>query len=172
MLADYTNLIFPNHANIGTFFWATVDRNPSHPSFIPVEKAILTRPFAHWSMDLIMDLPPVEGSNSILVVVDQGLLKGVILCPTTKTVTMDGIGNLLHENLYKWFGLLDKIISDCGPQFAAKAFRAMLSRLGVNLVLSTAYHPQTNGTTERVNQEIKAYLAIYCHSRGKRAWQH
>jgi hypothetical protein len=40
----------------------------------------------------------------------------------------------------------------------------MLSRLGVNLVLSTAYHPQMNGTTEWVNQEVEAYLAIYCHS--------
>jgi hypothetical protein len=141
-----------------------IDRNPSHPSFIPVEGAISTRPFAHCSMDLITDLPPAEGSDSILVVVDQGLSKGVILCPTTKTVTMDGIGNLLHENLYKRFGLLDKMISDRGPQFAAKAFRAMLSRLGVNSVLSTAYHPQTDGTTEQVNQEIEAYLAIYCHS--------
>jgi RNase H-like domain found in reverse transcriptase/Integrase zinc binding domain len=141
-----------------------IDRNPSHPSFILVEGAISTRPFAHYSMDLIMDLPPAEESDSILVVVDQGLLKGVILCPTTKTVTMDRIGDLLHENLYKRFGLLDKMISDRGPQFVAKAFRAMLSRLGVNLVLSTAYHPQTDGTMERVNQEIKAYLAIYCHS--------
>jgi hypothetical protein len=40
----------------------------------------------------------------------------------------------------------------------------MLSRLGVNSVLSTAYHPQTDGTTEHLNQEIEAYLAIYCHS--------
>jgi hypothetical protein len=46
----------------------------------------------------------------------------------------------------------------------AKAFRAMLSRLGVNSVLSPAYHPQMDGTTECVNQEIEAYLAIYCHS--------
>jgi Chromo (CHRromatin Organisation MOdifier) domain len=115
-------------------------------------------------MDLITDLPLAEGSDSILVVVDQGLLKGVILCPTTKTVTMDGIGNLLHKNLYKRFGLPDKMLSDRGPQFMAKAFRAMLSRLGVNSVLSTAYHPQTDRTTERVNQEIEAYLAIYCHS--------
>jgi hypothetical protein len=90
--------------------------------------------------------------------------KGVILCPTTKIVTIDGIGDLLHKNLYKWFGLPDKMLSDRGPQFAAKAFRAMLSRLEVNLVLSTAYHPQTDGTMERVNQEIEAYLAIYCHS--------
>jgi RNase H-like domain found in reverse transcriptase/Integrase zinc binding domain len=141
-----------------------IDRNPSHPSFIPVEGAISTRLFAHCSMDLITDLPPVEGSDSILVVVDQGLSKGVILCPTTKTVTMDGIGDLLHENLYKRFRLPDKMISDRGPQFAAKAFRAMLSRLGVNSALSTAYHPQTDETTERVNQEIEAYLAIYCHS--------
>jgi Integrase zinc binding domain len=89
-----------------------IDQNPSHPSFVPVEGAISTRPFAHCSMDLIMDLPPAEGSDSILVVVDQGLSKGVILCPTTKTVTMDGIGNLLHENLYKRFGLPDKMISD------------------------------------------------------------
>jgi Integrase zinc binding domain len=141
-----------------------IDQNPSHPSFIPVEGAISTRPFAHCSMDLITDLPPAEGSNSILVVVDQGLLKGVILCPTTKMVTMDGIGDLLHKNLYKWFGLPDKMLSDRGPQFVAKAFRAMLSRLGVNSVLSTAYHPQMDGTTEHVNQEIEAYLAIYCHS--------
>jgi transposase InsO family protein len=56
------------------------------------------------------------------------------------------------------------MLSDRGPQFATKAFRAMLSKLEVNLVLSTASHPQTDGTTECVNQEIEAYLAIYCHS--------
>jgi transposase InsO family protein len=122
-------------------------------------------------MDFITDLPPAEGSDSILVMVDQGLLKGVILCPTTKMVTMDGIGDLLHENLYKQFGLPDKMLSDRGPQFAAKAFRAMLSRLGVNSVLSMAYHPQTDGTTERVSQEIEAYLAIYCHSHPEKTWQ-
>jgi transposase InsO family protein len=115
-------------------------------------------------MDLITDLPSAEESDSILVVVDQGLLKGVILCPTTKTVMMDGIGDLLHENLYKQFGLPDKMLSNWGPQFAAKAFRAMLSRLGVNSILSMAYHPQMDGTMECVNQEIEAYLAIYCHS--------
>jgi transposase InsO family protein len=104
-----------------------------------------------------------------LVVVDQGLLKGVILCPTTKTVTIDRIGDLLHENLYKRFGLLDKMISDREPQFAAKAFRAMLSRLGV---LSTAYHPQMDGTMEWVNQEIEAYLVIPIWKHGKRTWQH
>ena len=137
---------------------------PISPIVQPVEGAISTRPFAHCSMDLITDLPPVDGSDALLVVVDQGLLKGVILCPINKTVDMDRIGELLHENLYKRFSLPDKMLSDRGPQFAAKAFRAMLNRLGVNSVLSTVYHPQTDRTTERVNQEIKAYLAIYCHA--------
>ena len=115
-------------------------------------------------MDLITDLPPVDGSDALLVMVDQGLLKGVILCPINKPFNMDGIRELLHKNLYKRFSLPDKMLSDRGPQFAAKAFRAMLNRLGVNSVLSTAYHPQTDRTTERVNQEIEAYLAIYCHA--------
>ena len=68
------------------------------------------------------------------------------------------------ENLYKRFGLPDKIISDRGPQFTSKAFKELLKLLGIKSALSTAYHPQTDGTTERVNQEIEAYLSIYCAS--------
>lgn len=141
-----------------------IDRNPSHPSYIPVEGAGCTRPFAKISMDMITDLPMVDGCDSLLVVVDQGLSKGVILCPTQKTVDNDGIGELLKDNVYKRFGILDRIISDRGPQFSAQAFRALLKALGIKSTLSTAFHPQTDGTTERVNQEIEAYLAIYCFS--------
>ena len=54
-------------------------------------------------MDLITDFPIIDGCDSLLVVVDQGLSKGVILCPTAKTVDIDGIGDLLHKNLYKRF---------------------------------------------------------------------
>ena len=67
-------------------------------------------------MDLITDLPPVDGFDSILVVVDQGLTKRVILIPCDKTITAEGTAKLLLENLYKRFGLPDKIISDRGPQ--------------------------------------------------------
>ena len=113
---------------------------------------------------LITDLPPVNGYDSILVMVDQGLSKGVILVSCNKTLTSEDTARLLLENLYKQFGLLDKIISDRGPQFASKAFIKILKLLGIKSALSTAYHPQTNGTTKRVNQEIKAYLSIYCAS--------
>ena len=52
-------------------------------------------------MDFITDLPPINGFDSILVVVDQGLTKGVILTPCSKTVTVEDTGKLLLENLYK-----------------------------------------------------------------------
>jgi transposase InsO family protein len=88
--------------------------------------------------------------------------KGAILIPTTKTLTQGGAGQLLLDNLYKRFGLPDKMLSDQGPQFAAKAFCKLLKLLGIKSNLTTAYHPQADGATERVNQEIKAYLSIYC----------
>ena len=118
-------------------------------------------------MDFITDLPPVDGFDSILVVVDQGLTKGVILTPCNKTITAKKTGKLLLENLYKRFGLPDKIISDRGPQFASKSFVELLKLLGITSALSMAYHPQTDGTTEQVNQEIEAYLSIYCTSHPK-----
>ena len=74
-----------------------IDRNPSKPAFLPVEGAIPTRPFANCSMDLITDLPLSEGFDSILVVVDQGLTKGVILIPCNKTITAEGTAQLLFK---------------------------------------------------------------------------
>ena len=94
-----------------------------------MEGAQSTRPFANCSMDFITDLPPIGGFDSILVVVDQGLTKGVILTPCSKIITAEDTGKLLLENLYKRFGLLDKIISDRGPQFTSKSFVELLKLL-------------------------------------------
>jgi transposase InsO family protein len=99
-------------------------------------------------MDLITDLPPIDGCNSILVVVDRGNTKEAILILTAKTLTQEGAGQLLLDNLYKQFGLSDEILSDRGPQFAAKAFRELLKLLGIKSNLTTAYHSQTDGATE------------------------
>jgi transposase InsO family protein len=115
-------------------------------------------------MDLITNLPMANSFNSILVVVDQGLSKGVILSPCNKTITHEQTAQLLLEGLYKCFGLPDKIISNRDPRFAAKAFLELLKLLGIKSALSTAYNPQTDGTTEQVNQEIEVYLLIYCTS--------
>jgi transposase InsO family protein len=129
---------------------------------MPIKGARSTRPFASCSMGLITDLPPVDDCDSILVVVDRGNTKGAILIPMAKTLSQEGAGQLLLDNLYKRFGLPNKMLFDQGPQFAAKAFRKLLKLLGIKSNLTTAYHPQTDGATKQVNQEIEAYLLIYC----------
>lgn len=148
----------------GTCQQFKIDRNPSKPAFMPTEGAKTTRPFSYCSMDFITDLPPIENFDSILAIIDQGLTKGMILIPCSKTITAEETATLVLNNLYKRFGLPDKIISDRGPQFASKTFIELLKLLGIKSALSTAYHPQTDGTTERANQEIEAYLSIYCTS--------
>ena len=117
---------------------------PSHPSYMPIPQASTTRPFTHCSMDLITDLPLLDGFDSILVMVDHGLMKAVILLPCNKMIMAEQVANLLLENLYKRFGLPDEIISDRGPQFAAHAFWELLKLLNVTSKLSMAYHPQTD----------------------------
>jgi Integrase core domain len=107
-----------------------------------IEGANNTRPFAKCSMDLITDLLPVEGYDSILVVVDQGLSKGVILCPCAKTITWEGTATLLCDNFFKRFGLPDELISDRDPRFTAHAFQELLKLLNIKSNLTTAYHPQ------------------------------
>ena len=89
-----------------------INRSPSHPSYMPIPPALTTRPFAHCSMDLITDLPLSDSFDSILVVVDHGLTKGVILLPCNKTITAEQVPSLLLENLYNRFGLPNEIISD------------------------------------------------------------
>jgi Integrase zinc binding domain len=141
-----------------------INQSPSNPAYVAIEGANNTRLFAKCSMDLITDLPPVEGYDAILVVVDQGLLKGVILCPCAKTITWEGTATLLRDNLFKRFGLPDEIISDRDPRFAARTFQELLKLLNIKSNLTTAYHPQSDRATERGNQEIEAYLSIYCMS--------
>jgi transposase InsO family protein len=132
------------------------------PAFMHIKGEKSTQLFVSCSMDLITDLSPVNDCDSILVVVDRGNTKGAILIPMAKTLTQEGAGQLLLDNLYKRFGLPDKLLSDQGPQFAAKAFHKLLKLLGIKSNLTMAYYPQTDGSTEQVNQEIEAYLLIYC----------
>ena len=63
----------------------------------------------------------------------------------------------------------DKGISNKGPQFTSKVFKEMGHLLGIELAMNTTYHPQTDGTTEQSNQEVEAYLAIFC-ANNPRQW--
>ena len=137
--------------------------HPTAPPLNPIPSE-QTLPFKQISYNLITGLPLSNGFDALLVMVDHGLSKGVILCPTKKTVTADGITAIIFWKLYACFGLFDKVISDRGPQFAANFAKELGCILRYEISLSTAYHPQTDGETERLNQEVETYLCIFCSS--------
>jgi len=140
-----------------------INRQPWKGPLKPIPGPMDPRPFAQISMDLLTDLPPSEdGYNTLLVVVDHGLSKGLVLSPTNKKVTSTGIVELLRDNIFKRFGLADTIISDQDPRLASQVFQEWLKLMNIKSTMSTAYHPQTDGATERTMQEIQAYLSIYC----------
>jgi len=110
-------------------------------------------------MDFITDLLTSRGYDSILTVVDRHS-KAIILSPCNKNITAVETSQLLLDNVWKRIGFPAAIISDRGPQFAAQVTQELWRKLGIKQKLSTAFHPQTDGESERVNQEIEQYLRI------------
>uniref|UniRef100_A0A0W0FR53 Integrase catalytic domain-containing protein n=1 Tax=Moniliophthora roreri TaxID=221103 RepID=A0A0W0FR53_MONRR len=136
-----------------------------HPTRVPLHpigghKDVL--PFQIITVDLITDLPLIDNCDSILIVVDHAATKGVVFILCNKKMDTMETAELLFRHVYKHFGLPDKIISDRDPRFAAEVFKEMGRILGIKQLLSTAYHPQTDGETERVNQEVEIYLRFFC----------
>ena len=137
------------------------------PALFPL-KSNCTYPFQQVSVDLITDLPPSGSFDSVMVVVDHGLTKGVILCPCNKNIDAAGVAKLFFLHVFCHYGLHDRCISNQGPQFTSAFARELAWLLKYDLKLSSAYHPQTNEETERVNQELETYLHIFCDGHPKK----
>ena len=136
----------------------------THPTAAPLMPIIshVHCPFQQITMDFITDLPISDGYDSIFIVVNQGLTKGVILMPCNKMITAIQTADLLVRDIFKHFGLLDSIISDRGVQFTATVFKEVMKALKITQKLSTAFHPQTDRQMECYNQELEVYLQIFC----------
>jgi transposase InsO family protein len=67
--------------------------------------------------------------------------------PTTSDVDADGIVDIHYREIFRLHGILTKIVSDRGPQFAAQLMKALYQKLGITRALTTAYHPQSNSQT-------------------------
>jgi len=128
------------------------------PNLIP------EKPWVHILTDFITKLPLAQGYNSILVVVDR-LTKIVYFIPTMEKISAEGLARLFRDNMWKLYGLLKSIISDWGPQFVVGIIRELNRMLGIKSKLSTAFYPQTDRQTERINQELKQYLRMFINYR-------
>lgn len=126
-----------------------------HPLPIP------SAPWKSISMDHIVDLPVADGFNCILVVVDR-LTKMAHFIPARKTDTSRQLARQFLTNVFKLHGLPSDIVSDRGTTFSSTWWKEFLGMLKINPNMSTAFHPETNGQTERVNQALEQYLRIFC----------
>ena len=110
------------------------------------------------TMDFIMDLPKSpQGNDALLVVVDK-LTKYVILVPCQTSCTAVVAAELFFKNVYQWFGLPKKIISDRDKLFTSTFWKALMKKLAVEHRYSTAYHPQTDGQTEVMNKVVEEVI--------------
>jgi len=125
---------------------------------IPTDPAAL--PFQQIAMDLIIGLPESNRHDSILTIVDHGCSRAAIFLPCTREISRPKIAQLYFDNVYRWFGLPKKIISDRDPRFTSHFGKALAAKLSVAQNLSTAFHPQTDGLSERKNQWIEQYLRL------------
>lgn len=112
-------------------------------------------------MDFIEKLPVSNGYDSILVFVDR-LTKMAAFIPTTTTLRTKGLAQLLLQHVVSKHGLPDDLVSDRGSKFVSKFWKTFTSKFNIKRNLSTAYHPESDGQTERVNQSLEQYLRIYC----------
>ena len=138
-----------------------VNHHPICPPLSPIPSSS-SLPFRQLSIDLITNLPPSAGHDSLMVMVDHGLTKGVILTPCSKNINAAGIAQLFLSHVFKHFSLHDSLISDRGLQFASAFAWELAWLLHYDVHLSTTYHSQTDGQTEQANQEIETYLWIFC----------
>ncbi|KAK3559371.1 hypothetical protein QTP86_012782 [Hemibagrus guttatus] len=120
------------------------------------------RPWSHLGVDFITDLPNSRTHTCIFVIVDR-FSKACRLLPLKGPPTAMEAAELLFNQVFRYFGNPEDIVSDRGPQFVSRVWRAFFTRLGVTVNLSSGYHPQTNGQTERKIQEISHYLRTFCH---------
>ena len=122
-------------------------------------------PATRWSsvsIDFITGLPKSgpQQHDAILVIVDC-LTKMAHYIPTHESVTSEGTARLYFDNIFPLHGLPDSLVSDRGTQFTSGFSRSLCKLVGATQNLSTSFHTQTDGQTERVNDILKQYLRGY-----------
>src|SRR5690554_3038909 len=125
----------------------------------------LETPEAPWSdisMDFITTLPSSRGMTQIWVIVDRFTkMAHFVALPTNADAGM--LVEIFLREIWRLHGLPGSIVSDRDSKFTSSHWAEVMRRLGIKLRMSTAFHPQTDGQTERLNQTIEVFLRIFCN---------
>ncbi|MBW0572542.1 hypothetical protein O181_112257 [Austropuccinia psidii MF-1] len=113
-------------------------------------------------MDFLTQLPLSNSFDSILVIVDR-FSKMAVFLPTMSSITSFNLAHLFIKNIFSKHGLPSSIVSDRGSLFVSCFWDNLCQQLKISRDVSTAYHPETDGQKERVNQILEQYLWIDPH---------
>ncbi|XP_077359632.1 uncharacterized protein LOC144005381 [Festucalex cinctus] len=122
---------------------------------------IPSRPWSHISLDFITGLPRSRGNTVIMTVVDR-FSKLTHFVALSKLPSSWETAQLLTRHVFRLHGIPMDLVSDRGPQFISQVWKKFCKLLGATASLSSGYHPQTNGQTERANQDLEAALRCVC----------
>ncbi|MBW0480152.1 hypothetical protein O181_019867 [Austropuccinia psidii MF-1] len=146
---------------VSSFQKCSRNKNIHHKKFVLLKPLpIPNGPWICLSMDFITQLPVSNSFDSILVIVDI-FSKMAVFIPTMSSITSLNLAHLFIKNTFSNHGLPPSIVSDRGPLFVSSFWTNLCQQLKILRDLSTAYHPETDGQTERVNQLLEQYLWIY-----------
>jgi Integrase zinc binding domain/Integrase core domain len=118
--------------------------------------------WADLSMDFVTHLPPAGGYTAILVVVDR-FSKGIHLAPLPSHYTATRVAQVFWEIVGKLHGMPKSIISDRDPIFQSTFWKELFRLQGTQLRFSSAYHPESDGQTERINRCVEQFLRAFVH---------
>ena len=121
-------------------------------------------PFQMVAMDLITDLPELNGFNAVLMIIDHGCSKAAKFVPCTTNITGEGITVLYLQHLVPWFGIPRKIISDRNPQFVSHFTTELCRLLHIQQNMSTAFHPRTDGVLRSSSPFLLLTLRCITHA--------
>ena len=119
--------------------------------------AVSNKPWQDISTDFVTVLPSAEGYDAICIIVDR-FTRQRHLIPCTTTIDAEGFAELFIREVFQLHGLPQTVTSDRGPQFVAAFWKCLCKRLDIQPRLSSPYHPQPYGQTERLNAVMEQYL--------------
>ena len=136
---------------------ARAKANSQKPQGLLQPLSVPHRPWSHIAIDFVTGLPESQGKSVILTIVDR-FLKSAHFVPLTKLPSAKETAEIMVMNIFRLHGLPLEVTSDRGPQFASAFWKAFCTLVGAKSQLSSGFHPQTNGQTERLNQELEKSL--------------
>jgi hypothetical protein len=148
-----------------------VNTRPTKAPLQPIYPKPEAMPFETIALDFIVKLPISQGFDSILTITDQGCTKAAIFIPCNKDITAEETAALYIKHVFAHFGLPTKVISDRDPRFMSKFIQAACKVTGVKHTPSTAYHPRTDGQSERSNQWLETAIRFITDQKQKN-WAH